>query len=124
MTTNLPGILTPVETSAHTPAEISAWVEREEAATKARLRREGALLFRGFGFAEFAEFENFTALFADKLTAYVGGASRRTNVEGKVFTSTDTAAHFTINQHHEGAYLPHMPRIIGFYCRIAAAKGG
>lgn len=123
-TTNLPGILTPAETSAHTPAEISAWVEREEVAVKARLREEGALLFRGFGFKEFSEFEHFTTLFADKLTTYLGGASQRTNVEGKVFTSTDTAAHFTINQHHEGAYLPQMPRIIGFYCRIAAAKGG
>src|SRR6187402_3425473 len=123
-TTRLPGIVTPVETPARTPAELAAWVEREEATVKTRLRSEGALLFRGFGFTEFTEFEHFTTLFADKLTSYVGGASQRTNVEGKVFTATDTAAHFTINQHHEAAYLPQMPRIVGFYCRIPAAKGG
>ncbi|MEO5958217.1 MAG: TauD/TfdA family dioxygenase [Opitutaceae bacterium] len=120
----LPEIVTPDPATGATPATLMAWVKREHAAVTSRLRSSGALLFRGFGFAEFGDFQGLVELFADNLTNYVGGASRRTHVEGKVFTSTDTAAHYAINQHHEGAYLPQMPRIIGFFCQVPAAKGG
>ncbi|MDB6024554.1 MAG: Taurine catabolism dioxygenase TauD/TfdA [Verrucomicrobiales bacterium] len=120
----LPGLVTPSATIGTTPASLIRWMESEGAAVTARLHREGALLFRGFQFSELADFEHFTSQFTDTLTTYVGGASQRTRVEGKVFTSTNTAAHFTINQHHEGAYLPKMPRMIGFFCRVPAAKGG
>jgi alpha-ketoglutarate-dependent taurine dioxygenase len=120
----LPGVITPDETDGATPAALLAWMGRAGEPVRARLSREGALLFRGFGFGELADFERFTAIFAEELTTYVGGASRRTHVEGKVFTSTDTAAHFPINQHHEGAYLAQMPRIVGFHCRVPATKGG
>ena len=122
--TSLPEIITPDAATGATPGTLVAWVTGEHAAMMSRLRKSGALLFRGFGYVEFADFERLVGLFTDKLSRYVGGASRRTNVEGKVFTSTDTAAHFSINQHHEGAYLPEMPRVVGFFCRVVAAKGG
>ncbi len=121
---SLPDIITPDATSGATPESLCRWMDHEGVAIRSRLHCAGALLFRGFGFSELPDFENFTARFAGTLTTYLGGASKRTHVEGKVFTSTDTAAQFTINQHHEGAYMSQMPGIVGFFCREPAAVGG
>ena len=120
---DLPLLITPAETGVAGPDGLTAWV-KTEAARLARLRlRHGALLFRGFGFEALRDFEAFVSAFIP-LQRYVGGASQRTNVEGKVYTSTDMAAHYEISQHHESAYTPEMPAIIGFFCGVPAATGG
>lgn len=119
----LPYFITPNEQTGRDPFTLSQWVvENREEIRKLRLRH-GALLFRGFGFAALCDFESFIASFTT-LQSYQGGASQRTKVEGKVYTSTDTAAHYMISQHHESAYTPQMPAIIGFFCALPAETGG
>lgn len=106
-------------------AEAIAWAGRERASLSARLSRHGALLFRGLVPATVPQFEEFVRVFSpDGLRGYAGGASQRKHVGGHVYTSTETAAHYVIAQHHEGAYLRQIPRIIGFLCVTAPATGG
>lgn len=119
----LPVLITPDAATGGTPATLTAWVRSEAEKVRALRLRHGALLFRGFGFEALKDFEGFVSAFAP-LQAYIGGASQRTNVEGKVYTSTDMAAHYEISQHHESAYMPAMPAIIGFFCSVPAATGG
>lgn len=120
---DLPLRITPDVATGGDPASLIAWARDARSALRAARLRHGAILFRGFGFREPAEFQEFVSLFAD-LQTYQGGASRRTKVEGLVYTSTDVAAHYEIAQHHESAYTPAMPAIIGFLCATAPATGG
>lgn len=102
-----------------------AWCASERPGLRQRLLRHGALLFRGFAPATTGQFETFVRLFsAQGLRDYAGGASNRKHVDGHVYTSTETAAHYAISQHHEGAYLRAMPAVIGFICVTAAETGG
>lgn len=119
----LPLVILPDTETGATPAELTAWVRTQADRAKELRLRHGALLFRGFGFEALRDFEEFVSSFAC-LQSYVGGVSQRTNVEGKVYTSTDMAAHYEISLHHESAYTPCMPAIIGFMCAVPAATGG
>lgn len=65
-----------------------------------------------------------TAVARGRLQSYQGGASQRSKVDGLVYTSTDTAAHYEISQHHESAYTPAMPAIIGFFCALPSQTDG
>lgn len=120
---DLPLLITPDAATGGDPASLIAWARDARDALQAARLRHGAILFRGFGFREPAEFQEFVAVFAD-LQTYRGGASRRSKVEGLVYTSTDVVAHYEISQHHESAYTPAMPAIIGFFCNTPPATGG
>ncbi|MFM8709154.1 MAG: TauD/TfdA family dioxygenase [Planctomycetia bacterium] len=120
---DLPLRITPDAVTGDDPASLLAWTSGNRETVRTARLRHGAVLFRGFGFREPAEFQAFVAVFAD-LQSYRGGASQRSKVEGLVYTSTDMAAHYEIAQHHESAYTPTMPAIIGFFCATPAATGG
>lgn len=119
----LPLLVAADEPTGRTPASLTAWVNENKETLKAWRLRHGAILFRGFGFEVLKDFENFVSSFTP-LKRYIGGASQRTNVEGKVYTSTDMAAHYEISQHHESAYTGDMPAIIGFFCAVPAETKG
>ena len=51
--------------------------ERRDESRMLVLHRAGALLFRGFGFAELSDFEEFAQVFSPPLALYTGGASPR-----------------------------------------------
>ena len=87
----LPLVVVPGAPAAATPAALTAWARTRGAELGVQLRRNGALLFRGFGFSDCADFEAFVEIFSPQLSDYVGGAARRTRVHGKVFTSTDAS---------------------------------
>lgn len=119
----LPLLITPDGHTGDRPAFLTAWVGQEAELLRELRLQHGALLFRGFGFEALPDFQNFVAAFTS-LQTYQGGASRRTKVEGLVYTSTDMAAHYEISQHHESAYTPAMPAIIGFLCGVPSETGG
>lgn len=120
---DLPLRITPDSDTGTTPASLTAWAKAEREHLRALRLRHGALLFRGFEFAEPKDFQEFVSVFAN-LQTYQGGASQRSKVDGLVYTSTDMAAHYEISQHHESAYTPTMPAIIGFFCALPSATDG
>ncbi|MFD0895190.1 TauD/TfdA family dioxygenase [Luteolibacter ambystomatis] len=120
---SLPLLITPDGDTGDKPGSLTAWVGKEAARLRQLRLQHGALLFRGFGFEALQDFQTFVSAFTS-LQTYQGGASRRTKVEGLVYTSTDMAAHYEISQHHESAYTPAMPAIIGFLCGLPSETGG
>lgn len=89
------------------------------------LQRCGALLFRGFGISTEADLEQFTAEFSGKdLLNYKGGASPRSRLEGKVYTSTEYPPDLTLALHNELSYADEFPRLLFFCCAIQPETGG
>ncbi|MDQ4121473.1 MAG: TauD/TfdA family dioxygenase [Acidobacteriota bacterium] len=89
------------------------------------LRRYGALLFRGFGITSEADLERFSAEFSGKkILNYTGGASPRSRLEGKVYTSTEYPPDLTLALHNELSYAEEYPRLLFFCCVIVPETGG
>lgn len=109
------------ETSA---GAVTEWAAASKAEWQPQLLKHGALLFRGFNFSAPEEFEEFARAFSPDLLRYTGGASPRKIVRGNVYNSTEASKNLSINQHHEGAYLPKMPAMISFFCVQPATSGG
>jgi alpha-ketoglutarate-dependent taurine dioxygenase len=105
-------------------ATFVSWAGEHREPLLDELRRAGALLFRGFGFADPATFEGFSRALCPVLQTYTGGNSPRHRVAGKVYTATEYPRTARISMHNEASYLPDMPRHILFYCERPAASGG
>jgi alpha-ketoglutarate-dependent taurine dioxygenase len=89
-----------------------------------QLRTRGALLFRGFGFADVEAFEGFSRALFPVPQAYTGGNTPRHRVAGSVYTATEYPRGTRISLHNEGSYLRQMPRFIMFFCERPASAGG
>lgn len=89
------------------------------------LHRFGALLFRGFGSSNEADLERFAAELSGKnLLNYTGGASPRSRLHGKVYTSTEYPPELTLALHNELSYAAEYPRLLFFCCAIEPETGG
>lgn len=85
----------------------------------------GAVLLRGFGPLEPAEFGRFVRDFSGgRPLDYVGGASPRVKVCEGVYTSTEYPRHYTLSLHNELSYTYRWPGHLYFYCDTPAAVGG
>ena len=89
-----------------------------------RLRRDGALILRGFD----APAEETAELVLERL----GGdllddafwSTPRSGVARKTFTATELAANRSIALHSEMAYMPAWPRLVAFHALQVAEEGG
>ncbi len=89
------------------------------------LLKAGAVLLRGFGPLEPAEFGRFVRDFSGGPPLdYVGGASPRVKVCEGVYTSTEYPRHYTLSLHNEMSYTYRWPEQLYFYCDTPAAEGG
>lgn len=104
--------------------DVYEWVRghREELETK--LRHHGGLLFRDFGLRGDADFHAFLEALGSPLMHYTEGATPRSKISDKVYTSTEFPADQTIAPHNELNYVVTWPMKIWFYCVIAAEEGG
>ena len=103
---------------------LSHWTKRNHDLIKERLSRSGAILFRGFNLSTVAEFEEFMSILAGDLLDYAYRSTPRTQLSGKIFTSTEYPAHQTIPLHNELSYMRQWPMVIGFFCIEPALEGG
>jgi len=88
------------------------------------LNREGAVLLRGFGVSEIAEFQRFAQSFGHPLLNYDFASTPRSVVSGGVYSSTEYPAHQHIPLHNEQSYALDWPMKIWFHCVLPAAEGG
>lgn len=93
------------------------WVEQQ-------LIAHGGVLFRGFAVPSLAHFERLAAAVSPSLVDYSYGATPRTRLDGKVYTSTEYPAAYAIPMHNEMAYAREWPRKLWFHCVQPAAEGG
>lgn len=101
-----------------------SWAEENREFAKKRLLENGAILFRGFKLSGVAEFEQFMKAISGELLDYTYGSTPRSQVSGKVYTSTEYPANQYIPMHNEMSYARSWPDRIWFYCVKAAEQGG
>ena len=89
-----------------------------------KLRNHGAILFRGFNINSVEEFERFLRSLVGDLLEYSYRSTPRSEVTGRIYTSTEYPAHQSIPLHNEMSYTRDWPMMIGFFCVEAASEGG
>jgi len=103
---------------------LTQWTRGNLQLIKERLAKNGAILFRGFNLITVEMFEEFMTAIAGDLLDYSYRSTPRTQVSGKIYTSTEYPAHQTIPLHNEMSYTRQWPMALGFFCVEPAAEGG
>ncbi|MCC5648473.1 TauD/TfdA family dioxygenase [Nostoc sp. XA013] len=93
------------------------WIEKQ-------LIEYGGLLFRNFQINTHSEFANFMQAIAGELIEYSYRSTPRSQVDGKIYTSTEYPPDQSIPLHNEMAYSLNWPMKIAFFCVKAAEQGG
>ncbi|MDZ4870860.1 MAG: hypothetical protein CLLPBCKN_000248 [Chroococcidiopsis cubana SAG 39.79] len=93
------------------------WIEKQ-------LIQYGGLLFRNFPINTHSEFANFMQAVAGELIEYSYRSTPRSQVDGKIYTSTEYPPDQSIPSHNEMAYCLNWPMKIAFFCVKAAEQGG
>jgi alpha-ketoglutarate-dependent taurine dioxygenase len=104
--------------------DVKAWAAAHRDEVRQKLLAHGAILFRGFTVGTVAEFEEFMRALAGDLLDYSYRSTPRSQVSGKIYTSTEYPAHQTIPQHNEMSYTRRWPMLVGFFCVEPSAEGG
>ena len=100
------------------------WATNNRDFIQQRLQRHGGILFRGFNLSAVDEFEVLLRTLAGDLLEYSYRSTPRTQVSGRIYTSTEYPAHQTIPLHNEMSYTRNWPMTLGFFCVEAAPEGG
>ncbi len=88
------------------------------------LTEKGAVLFRGFGIKDAQSFEDAAKLLDPELKNDYLGTSPRNKISEYLFSASELPPHYPIMQHCEMSFLPHAPRKLFFWCKIAPETGG
>ncbi|MBD2385757.1 TauD/TfdA family dioxygenase [Cylindrospermum sp. FACHB-282] len=104
--------------------DLQIWAKKNREFIQAELLKYGAILFRDFQVKSIDEFEQIIAAICGEAMEYRYRASPRTQVGGRIYTSTDYPADQSIFPHNEHAYSPTFPLKIFFFCQSPAQQGG
>ncbi len=104
--------------------DLSDWASHNLEFIERNLLLRGGLLFRGFGLRESGDFDRFLTAIKLPRMHYMEGATPRTELKEKVYTSTEYPADQTIALHNELNYVVTWPMKIFFFCVLAAESGG
>ncbi|HVR96263.1 MAG TPA: TauD/TfdA family dioxygenase [Thermoanaerobaculia bacterium] len=101
------------------------WVRNSRADLDALLLRHGGILFRGFQVGPVEEFEGLVReMSGSELMEYKYRSTPRTEVSGRIYTSTEYPPDQWIPQHNEMSYSREWPLRIAFLCVRTAESGG
>ncbi|MGP1384408.1 MAG: TauD/TfdA family dioxygenase [Thainema sp.] len=117
---SLPLVVQPNQTAL----QLSEWAATQTDWIEDQLYRYGGILFRGFEVGGTEGFEQFLRSQGGDLLDYRYRSTPRTQVSGKVYTSTEYPASQSIPLHNEMAYSREWPLKIAFFCTQPAAAGG
>lgn len=104
--------------------DLIAWVGANRGWIQEQLKIHGGILWRGFKLASVADFERLIGSLSGDLLQYTYRSTPRSEVEGRIYTSTEYPPEQSIPMHNEMAYSRHWPMKIWFYCVTAAPQGG
>lgn len=116
----LPLVITPNEEGL----DLVSWARNNTTFLEDRLLEHGGILFRGFEADSVTTFEQFTSAFSDQLLDYKERSTPRSEVSGRIYTSTEYPANQTIPLHNELSYSRTWPMKIWFFCIQPAETGG
>lgn len=117
---SLPLVIEPVVKGVN----LLAWLGGALDLVERHLLKHGAVLFRNFEVNCSEQFEQVVQSVCGELLEYQERSSPRTNVGGRIYTSTDYPAEHSIFLHNENSYQQTWPMKIFFYCAQAATEGG
>lgn len=100
------------------------WAASNRDAIATWLLQQGGLLFRNFNIREVVQFEQFIQTLSGTLLDYSYRSTPRSQVSGKIYTSTEYPANQSIPLHNEMAYSLSWPMKIWFCCLKSAQQGG
>ena len=100
------------------------WIQANRQMVLDKLQTVGAVLFRDFVLRTIPSFEELLTHLCGELVDYSYRSTPRTQVSGKIYTSTVYPAHQTIPLHNEMSYSRQWPMMIGFFCVEPATEGG
>ncbi|MCU0532544.1 MAG: condensation domain-containing protein [Hydrococcus sp. Prado102] len=104
--------------------DLVTWAANNREYIQTYLLKYGGLLFRNFNLTGVADFEQFLKEISGELLEYSYRSSPRTQVSGKIYTSTEYPAERSIPLHNENAYSRSFPMKICFYCVQPSQHGG
>jgi alpha-ketoglutarate-dependent taurine dioxygenase len=104
--------------------DLAAWAGENREWIDARLLEHGGILFRNFRIGGLAEFQRFVEGASGDLLEYRYRSTPRTEVSGKIYTSTEYPASEEIPLHNENSYSRTWPLKIFFFCEKNAREGG
>jgi alpha-ketoglutarate-dependent taurine dioxygenase len=105
----------------HGGLDLCGWVKENLQNVDQDLRKYGGVLFRNFNVDTIAKFEQVGKAISGELLEYKERSSPRTQISGKVYTSTDYPPEHHIFLHNENSYQRRWPLKI-FFCCITPAK--
>ncbi len=100
------------------------WVVGNRDWIETHLLQHGGLLFRNFNIGNSVNLEQFIQTISGELIEYSYRSTPRTQVSGKIYTSTEYPADRSIPLHNEMAYSLNWPLKIWFNCVQPSEKGG
>jgi alpha-ketoglutarate-dependent taurine dioxygenase len=100
------------------------WAASNRDWIETHLLKHGGILFRNFKINGTTEFEQFIQTIYGELLDYSYRSTPRSQVSGKIYTSTEYPASQSIPLHNEMAYSLNWPMKIWFFCLKSAEAGG
>jgi alpha-ketoglutarate-dependent taurine dioxygenase len=105
-------------------ASIREWAGAHRELIEQTLRTVGGVLFRGFDVPDPETFREFVTTVAPELLEYKERSTPRTEIGGRIYTSTEYPAHQHIALHNEFSYAYTWPLRIAFFAQQPAEEGG
>jgi hypothetical protein len=103
---------------------LKIWAKNNQKSIEAKVLQHGGILFRGFNVTTQEDFEQFVNSVCSELMHYVEGATPRTKLSDKVYTSTEFPPEHSIALHNELSYVITWPMKIWFCCIQPATEQG
>jgi hypothetical protein len=103
---------------------LASWVTSNRDLVERNVLEHGAVLFRGFALPSVEAFEEVLGALYGSALDYTERSSPRSQVSGKVYTSTDYPPNYRIFLHNEQSYNLVFPLRIAFFCVTPAETGG
>ena len=120
-----PGESLPLVVEPNLPnLSLSDWAKDNLDFIQSNLLKHGGILFRGFPLRDHLDLEHFLNSISLPLMHYMEGATPRTELTNKVYTSTEYPSNQSIALHNELNYVITWPMKILFFCVTPAEQGG
>ncbi|KAB8332628.1 TauD/TfdA family dioxygenase [Scytonema tolypothrichoides VB-61278] len=103
---------------------LATWSASNYEWLETNLLQHGGILFRNFSMSDTGSFEHLIQSLSKELIEYSYRSTPRSQVSGKIYTSTEYPAEQSIPLHNEMAYSRNWPMKIWFFCLEAAGQGG
>ncbi|MGH0593689.1 amino acid adenylation domain-containing protein [Bacillus pretiosus] len=100
------------------------WLQSHKEEIEELMIKHGGVRMRGFSTCSSENFQEIVQAFSNELLEYKERSTPRSQISGKIYTSTEYPEDQYIPLHNENSYSNIWPQKIWFYCHTAAVEGG